>query len=70
MSSGYKMCLEIKYLICTYKKDLALNNLQWLIWNKSKLNQTKRRKKRKKEESEMAEKERKKKRNWSKERID
>ena len=25
----YKMCLEIIYLIYMYKKDLALNNLQW-----------------------------------------
>ena len=44
MSSGlcknviYKMCLEIIYLIHMYKKDLALNNLQWLICNKTKPN--------------------------------
>ena len=25
------MCLQIIYLIYTYKQDLALNNLQWLI---------------------------------------
>ena len=25
------MCLEIIYLTYMYKKDLALNNLQWLI---------------------------------------
>ena len=24
-----------------YKKDLALNDLQWLIWHKTKPNQTK-----------------------------
>ena len=47
MSSGsvkdvsYKMCLEIIYLMYMYKKDLALNNLQWLIRHKSKPNQTK-----------------------------
>ena len=34
------MCLEIIYLIYTYKKDLALNNLQWLICHKTKPNQT------------------------------
>ena len=44
MSSGsfkdviYKMCLEIIYSIYMYKKDLALNNLQWLICRKTKLN--------------------------------
>ena len=32
------MYLEIIYLIYMYKKDLALNNPQWLIWHK---NQTK-----------------------------
>ena len=42
MSSGpfknviYKTCLEIIYLIYIYKKDLALNNLQWLICHKTK----------------------------------
>ena len=35
------MCLEIKYLIYVYKKDLALNNLQWFICHQIKLNQTK-----------------------------
>ena len=35
----YKMCLEIIYLIFMYKKDLALNNLQWLICHKIKANQ-------------------------------
>ena len=46
MSSGlfkndaYKMCLEIIYLIYKYKKDLALNNLHWLICQKTKPNQT------------------------------
>ena len=46
MSSGsfenviYKMCLEIICLIHKYKKDLVLNNLQWLIClkNQPKLN--------------------------------
>ena len=44
MSSGsfknviYKMCLPIIYLINTYKKDLALNNQQWLIYHKTKSN--------------------------------
>ena len=32
----YKMCLEIIYLIYMYKKDLALNNLQRLIYYKIK----------------------------------
>ena len=35
----YKMCLEIKYLIYMYKKDLALNNQQLLICHKTKPNQ-------------------------------
>ena len=34
-----KIVLEIIYLIYMYKKDLALNNLQWLICHKTKLNQ-------------------------------
>ena len=34
------MCLEIIYLICMHKKDLALNNLWWLICRKTKPNQT------------------------------
>ena len=44
MSSGsfknlfHKICLEIIYLIYMYKKDLALNNLQWLICHKTKPN--------------------------------
>ena len=33
------MCLEIIYFMYMYKKDLALNNLQWLICIKP--NQTK-----------------------------
>ena len=37
----YKMCLEIIYLINMYKKDLVLNNLQWLIYLKTKPNQAK-----------------------------
>ena len=43
MSSGlfknviYKMCLEILYM---NEKDLALNNLQWLICYKTKPKQT------------------------------
>ena len=32
----YKMYLEITSLMYTYKKDLALNNLQWLICLKTK----------------------------------
>ena len=34
-----KVCLEIIYLIDMYKKNLALNNLQWLICHKTKPNQ-------------------------------
>ena len=34
----YKMCLEIIYLIFMNKKDLALNNLYWLICHKTKPN--------------------------------
>ena len=34
-----KMFLEIIYLIYFYKKHLALNNLQWLIYHKTKQNQ-------------------------------
>ena len=30
------MCLEIIYSIYMYEKDLALNNLQWLICHKTK----------------------------------
>ena len=33
------MSLEIIYIIYMYKKDLALNNTQWLICRKSKPNQ-------------------------------
>ena len=33
------MCLEIIFLIYVYKVDLALNNLQWLIYHKNKTNQ-------------------------------
>ena len=46
MSSGsfrqviYKMCLEIIYLIYIYKNYLAINDLQLLIYYKTKLNQT------------------------------
>ena len=45
MSSGSfknvnnKMCLEIIHLIYVYKKDLSLNNLQWLICHKTQPNQ-------------------------------
>ena len=41
MSSGSfknsipKMCLEIIYSIYMYKKDLALDDLQWLICHKT-----------------------------------
>ena len=35
-----KMCLKTIYLIYMYKKDFALNNLQWLICYKTKPNQT------------------------------
>ena len=44
MSSGsfkiviYKMCL---YIIYMYKKNLAINDLQWLICHKAKRNKTK-----------------------------
>ena len=31
------MCLEVIYLIYMYKKDLALNNLQWLICHQIQL---------------------------------
>ena len=34
------MCLEIIYLIYMYKKDLSLNNQQWLIYHKTKPNQS------------------------------
>ena len=43
MSSGsftnviYKLCLEIRSLMYMYKKDSALNNLQWLICHNTKL---------------------------------
>ena len=33
-----KMYLRIIYLINIYKYDVALNNLQWLIWHKTKPN--------------------------------
>ena len=35
----YKTYLEIIYLIYLYKKDLALNYLQWLICHKTQPNQ-------------------------------
>ena len=35
-----KRCLQIIYLIYTYKHDLALNNVQWVICHKTKPNQT------------------------------
>ena len=44
MSSGsfkkfiYKMYLETIHLIYMYKKDMALNNLEWLICHKTKPN--------------------------------
>ena len=44
MSSGSfktildKMCVKIIYLIYMHKKDLARNNLQWLICRKTKTN--------------------------------
>ena len=34
----YKMYLEIVYLIYMYEKDLALNDLKWLICHKTKPN--------------------------------
>ena len=34
------MFLQTIYLIYMYKKDLALNNLQWLICHPTKRNQT------------------------------
>ena len=36
-----KICLEIIYLVCMYKKNLVLNNLQWLMCHKTKQNKTK-----------------------------
>ena len=36
----YKMCLQIIYLLYIYKKDLALNYLQWLICHKTKPDQS------------------------------
>ena len=33
------MYLQIIYLIYMYKEDLELNNLKWLIYNKTKSNQ-------------------------------
>ena len=33
------MCFDIIYLIHVYKKDLGLNKLQWLIYNKTQPNQ-------------------------------
>ena len=38
-----KMCLQIIYLKCMYKENLALNNLQVLVCHKTKPKQTKRR---------------------------
>ena len=35
----HKISLEIVYLIYTYKKDLALNDDQWLICYKTNPNQ-------------------------------
>ena len=35
------MCFEIIYLIYIDKKDLALNNSQWLVCHKTKPNQSK-----------------------------
>ena len=36
----YNTRLEIIYLIYMYKKDMALNNLQWLICHKTNPSQT------------------------------
>ena len=36
----YRMCLEIIYLMYMYKKDLALDNPQWLVCHKIKPNET------------------------------
>ena len=33
------MCIEIIYLMYMYKKDVALNNQQWLICHKTQPNQ-------------------------------
>ena len=35
----HNMCLQIIYLIYMYKKDLALNYLQWVICHKTQPNQ-------------------------------
>ena len=32
------MCLQIKNLICMYKKDLTLDNLHWSIYYKNQPN--------------------------------
>ena len=37
----HKICLEIIYLVYIFKKDLALNNQQWLLCHKTKQNKTK-----------------------------
>ena len=39
-NDNYKICLEILYLIYMHK-NMALNNLQWLICHKTQPNQTK-----------------------------
>ena len=36
-----KMCLQIIYLVYMYKQNLALNNLQGLIYHKTQPKQTK-----------------------------
>ena len=46
------MCLEIIYLIYIYKKDLALDNLQWLICHETKPCQTHKNQRRKIHENE------------------
>ena len=38
LSNFVDLCLQITYLICVNKPNLALNNLQWLICNKNKPN--------------------------------
>ena len=37
----FNICLKSYiYYVCMYKNDLALNNLQWLIYHKTKRNNT------------------------------
>ena len=35
------VCVCVCVCVCVYKEDLALNNLQWFICHKTKINQAK-----------------------------